>query len=100
MSSRGEKISGNEQTDKSKRVEVCGMFGCEENPTSQCPDCAKHYCYEHIKSHVHRTLRTRSHATRSNFSTTNDHIYSLLSEACLELIVAWGVSNQFKNIEY
>ena len=55
MSSRGEKISGNEQTDKSKRVEVCGMFGCEENPTSQCPDCAKHYCYEHIKSHVHRT---------------------------------------------
>ncbi len=55
MSSRGEKISGNEWTDKSKRVEVCGMFGCEQNPTSQCPDCANHYCYEHIKSHVHRT---------------------------------------------
>jgi hypothetical protein len=55
MSSRDEKNSGNERTDKSKRVEVCGMFGCEENPTSQCPDCANHYCYEHIKSHVHRT---------------------------------------------
>ena len=100
MSSRGEKISGNEQTDKSKRVEVCGMFGCEENPTSQCPDCANHYCYEHIKSHVHRTLEQghiRREVTSQQLMTI---FYSLLSEASLELIVALGVSNEFKNIEY
>jgi predicted nucleic acid binding AN1-type Zn finger protein len=64
MSNRGEKISENEWTDKSKRVEVCGMFGCQENPTSQCPDCANHYCYEHIKSHVHRIWGGQGHIRR------------------------------------
>jgi hypothetical protein len=54
MTDSGEQISGNEWTHKSKRVEVCGMFGCQENPTSQCLDCANHYCHEHIKSYVHR----------------------------------------------
>ncbi len=39
----------------SERGEVCGMFGCQVKPTSQCPECSNHYYYEHIKMHIHVT---------------------------------------------
>lgn len=33
--------------ERSKRNEVCGILGCLENPTTQCPHCGLHYCDEH-----------------------------------------------------
>jgi hypothetical protein len=54
MSDR-EEISINEWKEMSERGEVCGMFGCQVKPTSQCPKCSNHYCYEHIKMHIHVT---------------------------------------------
>jgi len=39
----------------SESGEVCGMFGCQVKPTSQCPKCSNHYCYKHIKMHIHVT---------------------------------------------
>lgn len=38
---------------QSKEGEVCGMFGCTSEPSSQCPICGNHYCYDHIKAHFH-----------------------------------------------
>jgi len=53
MSNQGPQSALNEWNEMSNRGEVCGMFGCEVRPTSQCPECSNHYCYEDIKSHVH-----------------------------------------------
>ena len=39
---------------RSRKGIVCGMLlCCYNNPTSQCPKCSNHYCYEHLYSHVH-----------------------------------------------
>ena len=52
MSDIGPETAFNEWREMSKRGEVCGMFGCQVKPTSQCPECSKHYCYEHINMHA------------------------------------------------
>ena len=36
-------------------VKLSAMFGCQVKPTSQCPECSNHYCYGHIKMHIHVT---------------------------------------------
>lgn len=37
---------------------VCGMMGCETHPKSKCPICNNHYCYEHLKYHLHTQNET------------------------------------------
>jgi hypothetical protein len=32
---------------------VCTIPNCRNQPTNKCPICSIHFCYEHIKSHVH-----------------------------------------------
>ncbi len=32
---------------------VCAIPNCPNQPTNQCSLCSLHFCYEHIKSHVH-----------------------------------------------
>ena len=44
----------------SKDGKVCGMFGCEDAPTNQCPICNSYYCYDHIKIHFHPTGENNS----------------------------------------
>lgn len=39
---------------KSIQGEVCAILGCSNIPKNRCPKCFLHYCYDHIKSHVHR----------------------------------------------
>jgi hypothetical protein len=39
---------------KSIKGEVCAIPGCQFIPnSSQCPIFFVHYCYEHLKSHLH-----------------------------------------------
>lgn len=38
---------------RSRRGEVCGMVDCMGRPTSQCPTCKNHYCYDHVMVHMH-----------------------------------------------
>ncbi len=38
---------------RSKDGLVCGIMGCDGNPTSKCPICNNHYCFEHVKIHFH-----------------------------------------------
>jgi hypothetical protein len=28
-------------------------MGCSNEPTTRCPKCLKHYCYEHLQGHGH-----------------------------------------------
>jgi hypothetical protein len=42
-----------EWNDRSRRGEVCRIIGCHDAPTSQCPTCHVHSCYQHIQSHLH-----------------------------------------------
>lgn len=35
----------------SRMGERCGIFGCEERPTSQCADCENWYCFDHFVMH-------------------------------------------------
>ena len=37
---------------RSRKGEVCGMVDCMGRPTSQCPTCKNHYCYDHVKMHM------------------------------------------------
>ena len=37
---------------------VCGILGCSEEPGSQCTICQCHYCYDHLKWHVHSLENT------------------------------------------
>lgn len=46
-------ITGEEWKKRSINGELCAVIGCYEKPTSQCPQCLTHYCYEHIKIHMH-----------------------------------------------
>jgi hypothetical protein len=39
--------------EKSKRGEVCNILGCKDPPTTQCPSCHLHYCYQHMQNHGH-----------------------------------------------
>ena len=32
---------------------VCAIPNCSNQATNKCPICSIHFCYEHIKSHVH-----------------------------------------------
>jgi len=32
---------------KSRRKEVCGIFGCQLRPILECPHCGQYYCKEH-----------------------------------------------------
>jgi hypothetical protein len=47
-------ITGEEWIRKSQRGEVCGIVACKNKPTSQCPKCGNHYCYEHLDLHLHK----------------------------------------------
>ena len=38
---------------RSRKGEVCGMVDCMGRPTSQCPTCKNHYCYDHVMVHMH-----------------------------------------------
>ena len=42
-----------EWSERSKRGEVCGMVGCQNTPTTQCPTCYRHYCYDDVQNHFH-----------------------------------------------
>lgn len=42
-----------EWANRSKDGLVCGMLNCPEKPTSKCPICFNHYCFEHLKYHFH-----------------------------------------------
>jgi hypothetical protein len=39
--------------ERSKRGEVCNVFGCQYTPSSQCPTCSHYYCYADIQTHNH-----------------------------------------------
>jgi hypothetical protein len=65
MSDR-EEISINEWKEMSERGEVCGMFGCQTKATRQCPECSSHYCYEHIKMHIHVTDENPFESAKKN----------------------------------
>ena len=41
---------------RSRKGEVCGMAGCAARPSSQCPRCGNHYCYEHVRVHFHAAI--------------------------------------------
>lgn len=41
---------------KSRKGEVCGIFGCPNKPTTKCEHCGNMYCEEHkwvIKTPAH-----------------------------------------------
>jgi hypothetical protein len=46
-------IAGGEWKEMSEGGELCGISGCMEKPTSRCPKCSNHYCYEHLRNHMH-----------------------------------------------
>jgi hypothetical protein len=46
-------ITGGEWKEMSEGGELCGVFGCLEKSTSSCPKCGNHYCYEHLRLHMH-----------------------------------------------
>jgi hypothetical protein len=46
-------INFNEWREKSLKGEVCAVFGCRNTPSSQCPTCHFHWCYEDIMNHKH-----------------------------------------------
>jgi hypothetical protein len=35
----------------SRMGERCGIFGCDERPTSQCANCEIWYCFDHFIIH-------------------------------------------------
>jgi hypothetical protein len=63
MSDIGE-TSISKWNEMSELGEVCGMFGCQVKPTSQCSECSNHYCYEHIKMHIHVTDENPSESAK------------------------------------
>lgn len=38
---------------RSERREICGIFGCENEPKVYCPNCGNWYCEEHKFIHFH-----------------------------------------------
>jgi len=36
-----------------KKALVCAIPDCQNKPIKQCPVCSNHFCYEHIKLHIH-----------------------------------------------
>ncbi|MFY9796653.1 MAG: hypothetical protein WAJ93_13280 [Candidatus Nitrosopolaris sp.] len=42
-----------EWTERSRKGEVCGVLGCRDTPTTQCPICGNHYCLRDLGSHGH-----------------------------------------------
>lgn len=38
---------------RSECGEVCGILGCEGEPTVSCPNCGNWYCDEHSFVHFH-----------------------------------------------
>ena len=45
--------SKQEWNNTSKAGLVCSTLECDIPPTIQCSKCFKHFCYDHIKSHIH-----------------------------------------------
>ena len=39
--------------ERSEKGEVCGILGCQNKPTIQCPRCLNWYCGEHKVIHFH-----------------------------------------------
>jgi hypothetical protein len=39
--------------DNFNKALVCAIPDCKSKPTNQCPICSNHFCYKHIKSHIH-----------------------------------------------
>jgi len=39
--------------EKSAQGLLCGIYGCNSEPTSPCPICDCGYCPDHIKMHFH-----------------------------------------------
>jgi hypothetical protein len=39
--------------DFSDKIPTCSIPGCTNQPSNQCSICSNHFCYEHIKSHIH-----------------------------------------------
>jgi predicted nucleic acid binding AN1-type Zn finger protein len=35
------------------KIPACSIPGCTNQPANQCNICSNHFCYEHIKSHIH-----------------------------------------------
>ena len=46
-------MDSNEYAERSRIGEVYGIMNCPNNPTTQCPKCLNHYCYEHLCIHRH-----------------------------------------------
>lgn len=46
-------IDFNEWEERSKKGQLCGVMGRSNEPTTRCPKCLKHYCYEHLQGHGH-----------------------------------------------
>lgn len=46
-------IQAEEWQKRCERGEVCGVFGCENTPTMDCPRCSEVYCSEHSFIHIH-----------------------------------------------
>ena len=47
-------IDPREWEKRSESGELCGMLGCNNPPTIQCPQCKTHYCDEHKVIHRHQ----------------------------------------------
>lgn len=41
------KVTLDEWAEKSRRGEVCGIFGCKNKPVVKCPHCGNWYCKQH-----------------------------------------------------
>jgi predicted nucleic acid-binding protein len=53
--SKYERFTVEEWRDRSKKGEVCAVIACLNPSKNRCPTCFLHYCYQHVKSHFHRT---------------------------------------------
>ena len=47
-------IDPREWEKRSMSGEICGILGCDNPPTIQCPHCRTHYCNEHKNVHKHK----------------------------------------------
>ena len=35
------------------KISTCSIPSCPNQPANHCRICTNHFCYEHIKSHIH-----------------------------------------------
>ena len=46
-------LYGRKDNGFSNIIPTCSIPGCTNQPANQCNICSNHFCYKHIKSHIH-----------------------------------------------